>query len=115
MRRLRGRGAGTGAHAVPFHRTTMGFAAELLPVEPTAHALLAEVAATPPREPLTGERCRRPHRPWPGGSRHGHDTGHHPRDKQRHGENSYETCGELGRAHRAATSPLAGPQAQPVR
>jgi len=48
-----GVGVGTRVHAVPFHRTIMVFAAELLPVEPTAHALLAEVAATPPREPLT--------------------------------------------------------------
>jgi hypothetical protein len=47
---------GTRVHAVPFHRTIMvltwsGLAA--LPVEPTAQALLVEVAATPSREPLT--------------------------------------------------------------
>jgi hypothetical protein len=29
-----------------------------------------------------------------------------PASSERHGENPETTCGELGRAHRAATSPL---------
>ena len=50
MRRLRGVGVGTRVHAVPFHRTISGLGLlEVQLVQPTAQALLADVAATPDR------------------------------------------------------------------
>jgi hypothetical protein len=51
--------------------------------------------------PASGQRCRS-------------NLRDQSRQQQRDSKNPDTTCGELGQSHRAATSPLVGPQAQPV-